>query len=726
MGYELNQLMKRYGLSTATMSPYGGMGAPTALAADATAAQKDQFVTDSGNYLAQKAAYDQYKNDYQNRIASTSAYQDSPLFKGEKKSWDTPLKTPNYSLATPKTDADYAPIISKAYEGIGRTGIGDKVSNIDQAGYDSMMYQLKTGAVSPEDFNAYFTKGANDYMNKNPNTDLTKYVQGYQNSKNMDANELQKLGQMPLVIPVATPAAAATSTPAAAATSVPEDTSTSAVDPYTYPDNFDLRYSINEARGGHIKYAHGGSVQHFSGGGYNKIDGGINDLVDKYDLANPAELPVMMAKNDTGTMTDAVPSVPVSDAKLRDMQNSAVRAGEPPMQRGPVPPAESNPEMTTPSPAGGATLGAAPAPAAAPSGQTPLEVLHQKYLNAGRQPKSAEMTAAEQKVASKNDALIALLKEQAGKTEDNAPSKAEMYFRLAAALAAPTKTGAFTENMGLAAKELADFQKSTTDAKKAAAAAKLQLLLKTGEIDAQQAKEELDKLRESDKEALGVAQTFAMKEYETEAKKTEPKSETARKLVDAGLTPGTPAFQAEMTKQNEIERKKAEQTNQTAVDESARKKKNEENLSPQVITMKSKLDNELSTYKEALIQIEEAIKHAQTAFTGSKIDQLKMLGLKNMMGPPDKRVTATERMNAALGSTTLQNAASMKGSLSDKDLSFLKTISGAEMTSKEARDQTLAAARDKLNRAIQRTQEEYKLVSSGKYGQKTTDKEEAE
>ena len=80
-------------------------------------------------------------------------------------------------------------------------------------------------------------------------------------------------------------------------------------------------------------------------------------------------------------------------------------------------------------------------------------------------------------------------------------------------------------------------------------------------------------------------------------------------------------------------------------------------------------------------------------------------------------------MMSALGSTTLQNAASMKGSLSDKDLSFLKTISGADMTSTTARDEVFSNARNKLLRAIKRTKEEYDLVSSGKYGQKSKETE---
>jgi len=707
MGYELNQLMKRYGVSTPTMSSYGGMGAPTALAADATAAQKEQFVTDSGNYMAQKAAYDQYKNDYQNRIASTSAYQDSPLFKGEKKSWDTALKTPNYSLATPKTDADYAPLINKAYADIGRTGIGDKVSNIDQGGYDSMMFKLKTGEVSPDDFNAYFTKAANDYMNKNPDTDLTKYVKGYQNpTENNTA--LKDLAQMPLVAPAAAVASTPAATPATTPTVAPtvEETSTPTTDPYSYADNFGSWYDSYDPG-----WARGGPVRHFYGGGYNDVGGGINDLVDKYELANPAELPVMMAKNDTGTMTDAVPSVPVSDTKLRDMQNSAVRAGEPPMQRGPVPEAESAPQMTTPTPAGGATLGAAPAAPAA-TGTPSLQTLYERYT--AKQPKSAEMTAAEQKYASKNDALINLLKEQANKTEDNAPSKAEMYFRLAAALASPSKTGYWSENIGLAAKELADFQKSTTDAKKAAAAAKLQLLLKTGEIDAQQAKEELANLKEGEKEGRDVARTFAMKEYETEAKKGEPQSEFGKVLKESGVQPGTPAYKEAMT-----DRARLETAQKGIALQAARRAEDEKTnmLTPKEADKAFELEKEVRIQEAALADLKKARGLSDKAYLPTWWDTAEK-AVQSQIDENDPTVQATETLNRILNGATLQSAAKMKGSLSNKDLTFLEEMSGKSFKNRQSRNESIDDAMKKLEAEIAASQNDLKRVRAGEFRNK--------
>jgi hypothetical protein len=283
------------------------------------------------------------------------------------------------------------------------------------------------------------------------------------------------------------------------------------------------------------------------------------------------------------------------------------------------------------------------------------------------------------------------------------------------------------ENVGLAAKELADFQKSTTDAKKAAAAAKLQLMLKTGEIDAQTAEKELANLKEGEKERRDTAKSFAMEEFKAGEKKTEKQAELVNADEQAaaarGLKKGTPQFQSYV---NELQdRRKAKEDEELAGKkaEAARKVQGETKLNPKEFELKAKLQTEMSTYEEALRDVETAIQNAKNAFTGSVKDQLMMAAYKNKpFGKADPRVTATENMKAAIGSSTLQNAASMKGSLSDKDLGFLRNISGEIATSPDARDTILARAKEKLERAIARAREEHALVSQGKFGIKVDEK----
>lgn len=83
MGYELKKLMNMYGVSTPTMAPAPQMpgAAPTALAEGATAEQQAKYATDKAafdesvrKYGLDKAQYDQYAQEYQNRLANTNMY----------------------------------------------------------------------------------------------------------------------------------------------------------------------------------------------------------------------------------------------------------------------------------------------------------------------------------------------------------------------------------------------------------------------------------------------------------------------------------------------------------------------------------------------------------------------------------------------------------------------------------------------------------------------------
>ena len=70
-------------------------------------------------------------------------------------------------------------MVRDAYAGIGRTGVGAGVSQIDQAGYDAFANALKTGAVAPQDFSAKFQDAVKQYMIDNPTDVYSKYVGNY-------------------------------------------------------------------------------------------------------------------------------------------------------------------------------------------------------------------------------------------------------------------------------------------------------------------------------------------------------------------------------------------------------------------------------------------------------------------------------------------------------------------------------------------------------------------
>jgi hypothetical protein len=669
-----------------------------------------------------QAGYDYWSNQLKNNAISPADFKST--FSSSAK--DYVAKNPNdpitnvmrnYRPANAENPM-YDALIKSAYSGIGRSGVGSNMGNIDQPGYDYWMNQLNTGAVNPANFTSSFATGAKSYIDQNPDTDTSKYMRGY-------------LGLSPAG--TGGNGSSGSSSGNGSIGSSTEGVITEAMmaaNPY-------LRAGYGDYNGRDqyvAEMAQGGPVRHFYGGGSNSIDGGITDLADKYALDNPAELPEIYAQAQTRTATDAAPasvaqrtvggvvsppsgSVPASDTTLQKLQASAVKVGEPPIQRGSPGPVEGATVRDGPeSPRG------APAPIVAPpSADDAGAARYDKYFKP--RPPSDAVIAARQSVADNRAALLKAINDQMGKSEENAPSKAEMYFRLAAAFAAPTKTGGFMENVGLAAKELGDFQKSTTDSKRAAAAARLQMLLKTNEITLQAAQEGLAVLERAQKEEDESRKAFGIRVMEEDKERRQPKSEVGRKLAEAGFVPGTPGFQAEMARVNQIEENQKAQTLAAQAARAARDKAEAEKLTPAEVKLKTSLDKDISTQEEALRQINIAIANSPNAFIANLpgIVERKIYESKNLFGgKADPKVTATERMETALGSSILQNAASMKGALSDKDMDFLLKLSGIASKSHDARLQLLEDAKDRLNREIARSRRQYSDVVAGLYREKTS------
>jgi hypothetical protein len=76
-------------------------------------------------------------------------------------------------------------LVKDAYASIGRTGVGEGVSNIDKGGLDFWKGQLESGAIKPEDFTKTFNQAVTNYILEKPvEKDATsKYVVDFLNKK---------------------------------------------------------------------------------------------------------------------------------------------------------------------------------------------------------------------------------------------------------------------------------------------------------------------------------------------------------------------------------------------------------------------------------------------------------------------------------------------------------------------------------------------------------------
>ena len=94
----------------------------------------------------------------------------------------TPSVTPSVTRpVTPAVDnsALYRNLVTQAYGGIGRTGVGTGANQIDQSGYDFWLNALQTGALTPETFGPSFNRAVGQYITEKPTDLITQAVQAY-------------------------------------------------------------------------------------------------------------------------------------------------------------------------------------------------------------------------------------------------------------------------------------------------------------------------------------------------------------------------------------------------------------------------------------------------------------------------------------------------------------------------------------------------------------------
>ena len=75
--------------------------------------------------------------------------------------------------------ARYRQLVLDAYANIGRTGIGSRPNQADQAGVDFWTNALINGTLTPENFGASFNRSVSQYVAENPTNAITQNVNAY-------------------------------------------------------------------------------------------------------------------------------------------------------------------------------------------------------------------------------------------------------------------------------------------------------------------------------------------------------------------------------------------------------------------------------------------------------------------------------------------------------------------------------------------------------------------
>ena len=648
MGYELNKLMRQFGVSSPTLG-YAGTSvpgaAPAAPAADANAAQKTAYDTSLANYNAQKTAYDAdraayntYKQDYLARTQNTPQYLDAQY-----------QTTPSAAM-------------SRA------TGLGG-------AGADALKQDIR------------------DWFTQNPSatpTDIRaamdKYgVSGY--------DVAQARGGSMWGTPLAMPTYQNYVAPVAATTQATTPVTTM-YDPWSGggvgQDSIGIDGGVGSSGNG------GGGMSNSGEGGGGPGEGG---------WAHGGSVHALAKKYADGGAVDAA-----------DTQDQL-----------PMPAV-----MTQPAP----QMAAPDVPQAVgvmqPGGNQQLLSLLGRYFPQGDEY-GADLKAARETVSRESQAFQDLLKKAMESKGEAGPSKSEMYFRLAAAFGAPTRTGAFVESLGKAGEATSEMLKERRAAEQASRTQNLQLGLEAQKMRMTGAKEDLATLRQLAAEGMKDKRAIATELIKDYVKSGQPQSTAGKQAQDEGLTPNTPEFQKRVSQIAEmnIDRQMA-QVNATLANMSTAQanlalaqqkfgfqQTQAAKLTGPELKLKTEAEDSLASVKGAMGDLKRAFDLNKNSMGGSLVDKGARAVLE-AAGSKDPTLLNTQELeNILKGSMISTSAEKMKGVLSDSDLKLLAEVSGAKAKNQEERRRILINAYGALQRGLEKQQKRLNEINQGLYRETT-------
>ena len=342
---------------------------------------------------------------------------------------------------------------------------------------------------------------------------------------------------------------------------------------------------------------------------------------------------------------------------------------------------------------------------------------------------SAELAEARKRSDTESMAFQKMIQDAMKASPDEAPSKAEMYFRLASAFGSPTKTGHFAESLGNVNKELAAYSKEERDAKKAQRALQLQMGLKGQEMRMASAKDDLTTLKTLAAEGMKDKRAITAEIIKDFIKSGEPESAAGKQARDEGLKPGTKEFQNRVSEiaQTSVDAKLAQitatmagmsvaQANQTlALQKFENQKAQQSKLSPAEMKLKTEVEDILTSTDQAMSDLKRAYQLNPNTFDSSLADvvQRKILEQTNSKDP---KVLATREQNNLLSKSAVGKLkTAFGGNPTEGERKILLDLEGIDAKSKEERATIMRNSYMALKTRREKEQKRLNEISQGLY-----------
>ena len=344
-----------------------------------------------------------------------------------------------------------------------------------------------------------------------------------------------------------------------------------------------------------------------------------------------------------------------------------------------------------------------------------------------------ELKAARATMTRESEAFNKLLQDAIKQPQESGPSKAEMYFRLAAAFGAPTKTGNFMESLGKAGEAAATMNKEQREAALTERNRQLQLGLEAQKMRMTGAKEDVATLRQLAAEGMKDKRTIATELIKDYVKSGQPQSSAGKQAQDEGLQPGTPEFQKRVGQiaDANVEKQMA-QVNATLANMSVAQanlalnqqkfqnvQAQQAKLTAPEVKLKTETEDSLNSIKGSMGILKRAFDLNKNSMSGSLVDKAARIALE-AAGSKDPVLLNTQELENLLTDQMISSASEkLKGVLSDSDIKLLSLVSGAKAKNQEERRRIMLNAYGALQRGFEKQQKRINEINQGLYRETT-------
>jgi hypothetical protein len=332
--------------------------------------------------------------------------------------------------------------------------------------------------------------------------------------------------------------------------------------------------------------------------------------------------------------------------------------------------------------------------------QDPMMGLLKKYQQGG-----LNTTDAYDQLNQARANLRSTIEQLSSQEEVKPPSKAEMYFRLAAAFATPTKTGDFGESLGLAAQQMAEYKGEQRESQRQAQQQRRDLALELAKLD------------------LETAQGA----YEKSVASQQPGGPIGRNCKDLYAL-GSAEYQACLRAGIEAEQQTAKLQRENV--ESLIESRERQGEPPQTYSRfeQGLLDQYTQRKKSAQVAagiLLEAMKLNDEAYTESYSDIIRRTGSR-LFNQDDPKLAIYEFMQNRLSANALASLkATFPGAISNAERDALDRLQGALSATREGRQMIFEATMGTMLDSIENSDAEIKKVEGRYYAgpQETTPSE---